>query len=379
MELHKSKANKPRFMMLDDEERVAELPTRFLHSLEGRRGKSKYSRLSLERYAQKLHGFLDFFESELPSNVRIDDGIKLLELAHADDFYGYLQDEEMSDSTIHGYETVVKLFADWLTTAAAGRLHQFSIYEGVEPRTNTGQRHVPRFVLKETVIKLLKCMHIEEHRLPTHLMYDTGMRVSEVARAKLIDLPNVDEYPDDTDYYPLFVRGSKGRGGKVKERYTIISRPMLSRLRLYHNTPAYRDCIQWKLEDKPLLLNADGNELTSGGLRKAIRDARARSDIVEKLGPHKLRHGTAFSVMSSDLGDTLVDNLLLVKSLLGHSKLSTTEKTYTVIPAPVLHQIREANKQAGRSRIDDANDILKATYLSRQKHTAHKRGPKTVH
>ena len=365
-------------MMVDDAERVAELPTRFLNSLEGRRGKSKFSPVSLDRYAQRLTGFLDFYESELPGNISIDDGIKLLELSNLEEFYWYLQDQDRADSTIHGYENVVKQFADWLTTAAAGRVHETSIYEGVDWKTNKGERLVPKFVLKETVLKLLKCMHIEEHRLPVHLMYDAGMRVSEVPRAKLIDLPNVDDYEADTDYYPLLVRGSKGRGGKIKERYTIISRPMLARLRLYHNTPAYRNCVQWKLEDKPLLLNSDGQELTAKALQKAIRDARARSDIVEKVGAHKLRHGMAFSIMSSDIGANLVDNLLLLKELLGHNKLSTTEKAYTVIPAPLLHNIRESNRKLGRSRIDDANEIFKATYLPRQKHAPNRRGPKTT-
>lgn len=374
MEVHASSTNKPRFLVVDSAERVAELPTDFLNWLERRPG-GRLAPLSVERYAQRAGAFFDFFEAELPDDVSFDDGIKLLELNDVDLFYGELEDMGLGAGTIRGYEVAVKQFANWLTTQSAGRVHATSIYEGVDWRTNTGMRRVPRYVLKDTVIALLEEMHIEEHRLATHLMFDAGMRVSEVARAQAIDLPNPDQYPADIPYLPLYVRGSKGRAGEIKGRYTIISRPMLARIRRYHNTLEYRTAFSWSAEDKPLLLNSDQGAWTSKALQKAVRDAHARSSLKEKVGCHRLRHGMAVSILSSDIGESLLDNLLILQKLLGHNELSTTEK-YTEIPVTVLQEIRKSNAALGRSRVTEADEIFRATYLPRQRHAANKRGPK---
>lgn len=363
--------------MVDDLERVAELPTRFIRSLERTTG--KYGPLTIQRYAERLTLFLDYIESEYagekPIEFSIDEYLSHLDLDDVDDFYSELHDLGRKSTTLRNYEVSVKKFANWLSTAEAGRVHEQSIYEGIKWRTGKPVRKVPRYVLKESVITLLQAMHVEEHRLPSHLMYDAGLRSSEVARAKVIDLPNPDEYPQETDYLPLYVRGSKGTGGEIKPRYTIISRPMLARLYRYHNTQEYKYCSKWAPEDKPLLLNSAGDEWTAKALQKSIADAHRRSGLVEKVGGHRLRHGMAVSILSSDIGQNLLDNLLILQKLLGHNQVKTTE-VYFTIPITLLQQIRESNQELGRSRLDDAREIFEQTYLPRRKHAPNLHGPK---
>lgn len=377
MELHTEADGRYRFMMVDDIERVAELPTQFIRSLE--RTKGKYGLSTVERYAERLTRFLDYVESEYagdePGEFSIDEYLPHLDLEDVDNFYSELHDLGREQSTLRSYEVPVKLFANWLSTEEAGRVHEQSIYDGIKWRTGNPTRKVPRYVLKQTVITLLQAMHVEEHRLASHLMFDAGLRSSEVARAKAIDLPNLDEYPEEIDYLPLYVRGSKGTGGDIKPRYTIISRPMLTRLRRYHNTQEYKYCAKWAPQDKPLLLNSEADEWTAKALQKSIADAHRRSGLVEKVGGHRLRHGMAVSILGSDIGQNLLDNLLILQKLLGHNQLKTTE-VYFTIPITLLQQIREANYELGRSRIDDSREIFEQTYLPRRKHASHLHGPK---
>jgi integrase/recombinase XerD len=376
MELHTEANGRYRFLMLDDLERVAEVPTRFLCSLE--RTKGKFSPSTVKRYGERLTRFLHFIESEYavePGAFSIDEHLPHLDLEDVDNFYSELHDLGRARTTIRNYEVPIKAFANWLSTEEAGRIHEQSLYDGIKWRTGKPIRKVPRFVLKQTVITLLQAMHIEHHRLASHLMYDAGLRSSEVARAKAIDLPNPDEYPDETDYLPLYVRGSKGAGGNIKPRYTIISRPMLTRLHRYHNTDEYKYCSKWATEDKPLLLNSEGEEWTAQALQKSIADAHRRSRLEEKVTGHRFRHGMAVSILSSDIGQNLLDNLIILQKLLGHNQLKTTEAYFT-IPVTLLQQIRKANHELGRSRLDDAREIFEQTYLPRRKHAPHLHGPK---
>lgn len=372
MQLHISKVHKPAFLAVDDNERVVELATRYLQGLERQ---TRYSSQTKPLYAQRLTTFLDFIEEDVSEELTVDDAIKVLDLDDADLFYAALSDQGLRPGTIGGYEVVVRNFSKWLTTQSAGRVHKISFYDGVKARTAKAQRVVPRYVLKETVIKLLKCMHIEEHRVAGHFLYDTGARVSELERGLKADLPNPDEYPVDTGYFPLLLRGAKGPAGSIKERYTVISKPMLARIQRYHNTPEYRSNLRWGPEDKPLFLNSDGGPLTKKAVQKAIADARKRSDIVEKVSGHRLRHGMAVSVLSSDMGRSMLDNLIMLKFMLGHNDLETTEK-YLTIPVAVIQQIADANRKLGRDRIHDAEDIFTQTFVPRRLHAPNRRGPK---
>lgn len=378
MELHRENAGKHRYLVVDGFERVAELPTRFIRFLE--RSRTRYSPGTVERYAERVTGFLGFIESrygsDRPEAFSIDRHLALVDLEDIDGFYSDLHELGRQSSTLRNYEVAVKKFVDWLSTAEAGRIHETSLYDGAGWRTGKPERLVPRFVLPATVKRLLLAMHNEEHRLAGHIMYDVGMRSSELARARAIDLPNPDEYPEFVDYLPIYVRGSKGHGGAIKPRYSIISRPVLTRIRRYHNTEEYKYVSKWSPEEKPLLLNSEGNEWTPKALQKSIADAYRRSGLVEKVAGHRLRHGMAVSVLGSNVGQTLLDNLLILQKLLGHNQVNTTE-VYLTIPITLLQQIREANNKLGRSRVDDAREIYEQTYLPRRRHAPNLHGPKT--
>lgn len=67
------------------------------------------------------------------------------------------------------------------------------------------------------------------------------MRVSEVPRIMKHDIDLLQCFDETFEYLPLLIRGSKGSGkDHIKERYSLISRAVFSRIQRYHNTAVYR-------------------------------------------------------------------------------------------------------------------------------------------
>jgi integrase len=78
-----------------------------------------------------------------------------------------------------------------------------------------------------------------------------------------------------------------------------------------------------------------------------------------------MRHGTAFSVLTSNIGKDYQDKILTIKSMLGHANVRTTE-IYTQISPAILSKLNtEGQKQ---NRFAEAGRIRSETYLPPLKH-----------
>lgn len=353
------------YVLFDEKERVAVLPTDFIRHLSASPRKRADGTLTL--YATRLRDFCAYLE-EHPAygQVRIDEAITALGLPVIDAFYGCCIAKGLAASTVRGYEVVVRSFTNWLTTESAGRVKPHALYENIAYRTSTPTKRMARYLTLEQVITLIQGMRWESQRLVAHFIYDTAVRVSEVPRVLKSDLPKPDDYPSNQMYFPLLIRGSKGRGGRTKERFTLISRALLVRMHRYFNTKQYSSNRTWSEDQKPALLNSYGEPLNESAIRKFFTDAVKRTPLT-KASPHLLRHGGAYSIMRSEHGRTLLDNLLIVQRCLGHSQVSTTE-IYTHIPAPALQRIKEGQADdVIRFRFEEAQQILDRTYIPERK------------
>lgn len=373
MDIHRSAINgRPAYLILDSSEQVVELATDFMRSV----ALSTKNRAdgTLELYAGKLRDFCAFLESHpILGQVRTDDAIVALSLPVIDEFYRACVARGLKTSTIRGYEVVIKLFTEWLSTEDAGKVHKVFLYEHTPFRTATPRRKMPRFLTPTQVVNLLQHMHWEVQRTATHFIYDTGVRISEVSRMRKSDLPDPSHYPAGQNYFPLFVHGSKGRGGETKERYTLISRPMLTRLHRYFRSRTYFTTHIWPEDQKPLFLNIYGDILTDYAIEAFISDAARRANMRGEASAHRLRHGTAYSVMRSNHGKTLLDNLVVVQKMFGHSDISTTE-IYTDIPASAMLRITEpVDAPEIRTRLEEAEYILDETFLPEKKQATPRR------
>lgn len=361
------------YTLFDCNERVVLHPTLYLRHLR-RRDRPATSQRQIA-HVVKLHcQWLEAWPNF--EGMSVDESLAVLD---DDDILDWITNQRteqgLSESTINNRELLVRSMYRWFTTREGGRLRN-SIPWVDGPFTRQPHEKAPRFLTPEQIILLLDGMHTESQRAASHFIYDTGVRVSELVRMTKGCLPSEDNWPADVNYYPLLVPGSKARRGqKVKNRYTILSRPMLARVRRYHSSRQYALAGNWSLFDpeKPLFLNVHGGHLTENSIRKTIKSSWSRkvgSAVSENVGPHRLRHGTGLSVLLSEFGKDLVDNLIILKSMLGHEHIQTTE-VYASIPIAALQSIMGERKV--RLRFEEADRIYQSTYLPVSKHTE-KRG-----
>lgn len=367
MHLHVTKfEGQPAYLFIDEEERLVELPTEFLRSLVS--SSNKPARGTISRYAEKVRDLCVFLEShKVYGQLRIDDALKNLKRPALSAFYKALQAAGQEASTVRLAEAAVRRFTNWLNSEEAKYVHKRPLYpENAPSLTPTPTNRQPRYLTPAQVVALLQALRYEAQRLVVHFIYDTGLRISEVPRVCKRDLPEWRYYPEGQMYFPLTVKGSKGRGGKFKERQTFISRALLSRIARHHNTKTYLFNFDFEEEEKPALLNVFGDPWTEDAIEALIARGRDRARLPE-ASAHRLRHGTSFSVLKSEHGQSMLDNLIVLQKMLGHSNIETTE-IYTHIPAPVLAQLRSNYGQPEfQARFEEAQEIFDKTYLPEKK------------
>lgn len=348
---------------------IIELPTRWLRaiSLEPR-----YSPFTVNQYAHNLKDLLLWLsEVRRYESLSLDNALTVLTRR---DLQQWILDRKailLHNGTLRNREIAVKLFLEWLTTQEAGTVRSI---ENTPYRTGklispAAERRNPEYISAEMLIQLLAGYHNESERCLAHTLYDTGLRISEVERLRNRDLPRADHYPDGLKYFPVSVRGSKGPGGQIKERKALISSPVLARINRYHNSSEYRFSPFWSSmdPDKPVFLSVNGRPISARNVRAQMNLAAIRANIdCLLLSPHNLRHGAAFSILTSELGKDYFDRLFLVQQLFGHKSITTTE-IYTVVPPAILAKLN--SDQVVREKYEEAKRICAATYLSSINHT----------
>ena len=206
--------------------------------------------------------------------------------------------------------------------AAVRSCFRFLVRRGVVARNPGRQVGAPRLPRK-----LVSFLPIDEtHALldgPTarlrdrailELLYASGLRVSELGGLDL----------DDVDRARGTVRVlGKGR----KERAAPFG-------------AAAADALDAYLSERgeapgPLFRNARGGRLTVRSLYTIVRDRARAAGITRRVSPHTLRH--TFATHMLDAGA----DLRLIQDLLGHSRLSTTQR-YTHVSADQLMRVYDA-------------------------------------
>ena len=207
-------------------------------------------------------------------------------------------------------------------------------------RNPRGPINLPRFLGVDDVLLLLR--HVEpaaraeleaRDRAIVELIYGAGLRVAECVGLNLASV--------DHEGQTLRVFG-KGR----KERLTpfgefagaslsawLAQRPVLSERRP-GSLPKDPDA---------LFLNRSGGRLTTRSVHRVLKDRCLRAGLLRCVGPHSLRHSFATHLL--DAGADIRE----VQELLGHARLSTTQR-YTHTSTVALQRVYDkAHPRAGRS------------------------------
>ena len=145
-----------------------------------------------------------------------------------------------------------------------------------------------------------------------HLLYSTGLRLSELTNLKVTDYNNID---------PIF----KVKGKGSKERIVIFSNRAKKLLDLYLSERKHIDCSY-------LLLNKNKTKLTNRGVELILFNISKKYLGHNKLHPHMLRHTFATKLLNKGM------DIRTLQELLGHESLNATQ-VYTHIAKKELLEL----------------------------------------
>lgn len=353
------KINNTTYGYFDDKSNLIELPTLWAKHLISRIG-YRYSKKTVIHYINALKHFLSWIEINF-KDINIDDVIsKLITKIELEDWLNYEKDKGLKLTTINNRENVVREFYKSLTTGKLGSVINESDnpYNDNELITKAKSKSKPTNINFDDLIIIINAFNNESERVITQLLYELGLRISELLELKLKDLPI---YNPEQKQYIMRIRGSKGRAGSFKERNVIIYAPLLVRLTKYHKSPAYRFSKLWMENDpeKPVFLSTDGKPLTSSAIIKQMKRAAKRAGLnPEKFSPHKLRHSATYSILASDMGSDVTDNMLIAQEILGHNSIKTTEKYGSALIGSTVKI----------NRYEQSLQLYNETYLSAKNH-----------
>ena len=146
------------------------------------------------------------------------------------------------------------------------------------------------------------------------LLYATGIRCAELVG---LDLPEVD----------LEARFVRVLGKGQKERLVPFGTPAEKALRAY--LPVRASC---RPRTDALLVNARGGRLTDRSVRSIVQRRVVQAAVAQRISPHGLRHSFATHLLERGA------DLRSIQELLGHARLSTTQK-YTHLDARHILEI----------------------------------------
>jgi len=159
------------------------------------------------------------------------------------------------------------------------------------------------------------------------LFYASGLRLSELAALDL----------DDVNASAKMVR-VLGKGGK--ERLVPFNRSTAAAIQVYLKDRA--GLLQERKAD-PLFVNYRGTRLTARSIDRLVRRYVAMSSARLGISPHALRHSFATHLLQRGA------DLRAIQELLGHARISTTQRYTHVNAAQLLDVYSKAHPRAGKS------------------------------
>jgi len=157
------------------------------------------------------------------------------------------------------------------------------------------------------------------------LLYASGMRREELAGVDL------DDFSSESGLISVLGKGNKQREVPFGQNM----QPDLEHYLMVREEFALRK----NSSSRALLLNRSGQRLSTRSINRIVRQFGVRAGL--EVTPHTLRHSFATHLLENGA------DLLLVKEILGHSSLSTTQK-YTHVTAQTMKKAyQKAHPRSG--------------------------------
>lgn len=153
-------------------------------------------------------------------------------------------------------------------------------------------------------------------RAVMEVFYSTGIRVNE--------LLSLEVYHADLKEKVLYIRKGKGR----KQRVVPLGKGALTYLKEYlHKIRPHH--VRKRPKERALFLNHSGYPLSGGAISAFLRSYRISSGINKPVSPHTFRRTCATHLLQQGA------DIRYIQELLGHKRLTTTQKYTKVMPADV--------------------------------------------
>lgn len=209
---------------------------------------------------------------------------------------------------------VMKSFSVWLQYVDVGRMEQWQKIHSIPTMKDIGKKL--NYLTLDGIKLLLEqpdpdTLKGQRHLAILSLMYETGMRVQELA-----DL-TIDSVRLDVEPYTIRIVG-KGR----KVRIVPLFKNVVEILRAYIKNMQH--VLSNAPVQHPLFYNAKGDKLTRAGITYILKTysdlARKKNQelIPDTISCHVLRHSKAMHLLQAGV------NLIYIRDLLGHVSVETT-------------------------------------------------------
>ena len=243
----------------------------------------------------------------------------------------YLRDraeQNVSNRSLSRFVSALSGFQKFLAKDNRNKPYLFRL-----PRIKFGSK-LPSFVPQTDIDRLFEHGNARDDKgsyfylrdyIMVALLYVTGIRREELAKIKLSDI--------DQKRGLITVIGKGNR-----ERLVPIGDTTLEELKQYLDIRAVY-AINKQSDSPCLLLNRSGDPLTVRSINRLVRKYGMSEGI--EMTPHTLRHSFATHLLENGA------DLLLIKEILGHQSLSTTQK-YTHVTAETMKKVyRKAHPRSG--------------------------------
>ena len=170
------------------------------------------------------------------------------------------------------------------------------------------EHKIPIVLSHNEVRKILSRIQVYDYRILVSLMYQCGLRVSEVIRINPEDISQ--------ERNQLTIRNSKGN----KDRTVPITDKLIAELRIYWKTHRNKKLLFpaiYRL-GKGETRTTTENTLCIETIQKIVRVAAKESGLNKRVTSHTFRHSFATNLINKRV------NIFVIKDYLGHSRISST-------------------------------------------------------
>ena len=253
----------------------------------------KYSDYTETNYELDLNKYEQFLNGKDYKKIKYQD---------INEYVIYLKKSGYKPTSINRNLSALRSFYNFLVMNKKVKNNPFDLVNSVKT-----EKRLPNYFKYEDFLSMIDSLddnHLNiRNKLILELLFATGIRVSELANIKLVNL--------DINSKELKVMG-KGK----KERIVFFGPSAQTAIKDYMKNS--RGILLNGKQSDYLLLNHLGNKLTDRGIRLIINKIIKECALAIKVSPHTFRHTFATMMLSNGC------SIKSVQELLGHASLNTT-------------------------------------------------------